>query len=311
MGELKNNLSWSKSRDETFRECPRRYYYHYYASWGGWNRQGDPKTRQFYILKNLKSRHMWLGEVVHHTIEDALKHYQRTQELKPEFWLQKITDQMRREFRGSRDRKYLEDPKRNVGLYEHEYESNISDERWAEVHDTARRCFTNFANIFFVERVKPVPVAQWKLIETMQEFHLDGILVYVKIDFAYEEGGYFVIVDWKTGKSEDVDNQIQLDCYGLFSREAFKVPTEKIKTIECNVNLCKNNEYQMIEAKMDFAKHYIRNSILQMKNSLDDVANNKASEENFPFTENEASCRFCFFKKACAKWSINSSSAND
>ncbi len=302
MADFKNRLSWSKSRDESFRECPRKYYYHYYGSWGGWGREAPAKTRLLYLLKNLKSRHMWLGEVVHHTIEDALKQYQRTRELKPESWLSRITEQMRREFRASRDRRYREDPKRNLALYEHEYESQISNQKWAEVHDTALRCFTNFANVFFLERVKPVPVEQWKLIETMQEFYVEGVLVYVKIDFAYEADGEFVIVDWKTGKSEDVDNQIQLDCYGLFSREAFKIPTEKIRTIECNVNLSKITEQKMIEAKLDFAKHYIRNSILQMKSSLVDVENNTAREEDFPFTENEQSCRYCNFKKVCAKW---------
>ena len=302
MADFKNRLSWSKSRDESFRECPRKYYYHYYGSWGGWAREAPAKTRLLYLLKNLKSRHMWLGEVVHHTIEDALKQYQRTRELKPESWLSRITEQMRREFRASRDRRYREDPKRNLALYEHEYESQISNQKWAEVHDTALRCFTNFANVFFLERVKPVPVEQWKLIETMQEFYVEGVLVYVKIDFAYEADGEFVIVDWKTGKSEDVDNQIQLDCYGLFSREAFKIPTEKIRTIECNVNLSKITEQKMIEAKLDFAKHYIRNSILQMKSSLVDVENNTAREEDFPFTENEQSCRYCNFKKVCAKW---------
>ena len=35
--ELKNEFSWSNSRDATFRECPRRYYFRYYGSWGGWS----------------------------------------------------------------------------------------------------------------------------------------------------------------------------------------------------------------------------------------------------------------------------------
>jgi hypothetical protein len=36
MPELTNDFSWSRSRDNTFQECKRRYYYHYYGSWGGW-----------------------------------------------------------------------------------------------------------------------------------------------------------------------------------------------------------------------------------------------------------------------------------
>ncbi|HSA58808.1 MAG TPA: PD-(D/E)XK nuclease family protein [bacterium] len=302
VGELKNLFSWSKSRDEKFRECPRQYYYHHYASWGGWDRQADPKAREIYTLKNLKSRHMWLGEVVHHVIEDALKHYRETREMPTEAFLARLTETMRRNFRESKSRQYQERPGKAFGLYEHEYESNVPDAKWAEVHDNARRCFTNFANIVFPAMAKPIPVERWKLIETMQTFDFEGSLVYVKIDFAYEDDEGLKVVDWKTGKSEDVDNEIQLDCYGMFSKEHFKIPTEKIQTVECNVNSGKSTIRTMIEAKIDFAKHYIRNSIHGMKKALADPEKNVAREEDFPFTENEQTCRWCNFKKVCAKW---------
>ncbi len=304
MGTLQNQFSWSKSRDEKFRECPRQYYYHHYGSWGGWESSSDPKVRALYTLKNLKSRHMWLGEVVHHAIENALKHYQTTRQMVTEISLEQITQRMRKEFRESRDHQYRQKPAKTLGLYEHEYEQNISDEKWAELHDNARRMFTNFANIIFPRLAKPVPVENWKLIETMQTFNFEGTLIYVKIDFAYMDNAVssLNIVDWKTGKSEDVDNEIQLDCYGLFSRDYFHIDTAKIRTTECNVNSGKETVRHMIEAKMDFAKHYIRNSIAGMKRSLVDPAKNVAREEDFPFTENEQTCRFCVFKKVCAKW---------
>lgn len=261
---------------------------------------------------------MWIGEVVHHMIENALKHYQQTRELSSDAYLTQITQRMRNEFRESRGGRYREAPGKSLGLYEHEYQIKIPDEKWAELHDTARRCFTTFANIIFPQRVKPVPVENWKLIETMQTFNFEGSMIYVKIDFAYfdyensenKDGGQggragsptLMIIDWKTGRSEDVDNEIQLDCYGLFSRDFFKIPVEKIQTIESNVNTGKETVRTMIEAKMDFAKHYIRNSIAGMKSVLRDAEKNEAREEDFPFTENEQTCRYCNFKKLCAKW---------
>ena len=302
MALLQNLFSWSKSRDEKFRECPRQYYFHHYGSWGGWDRSADSRTREIYILKNLKSRQMWSGEVVHHAVENALKHYQKNRELPAEAFLTQLTQRMRREFRESRGKKYRENPGKVLGLYEHEYGREISDEKWAELHETARRCFTTFANIVFPERVKPVPVADWKLIETMQTFNFEGTTIYVKIDFAYQDKEGIKIVDWKTGRSEDVDNEIQLDCYGLFSREYFHVPTETIATILSNINTGKETVRTMIEAKMDFAKHYIRNSIAAMKKALADPEKNIAREEDFPFTENERTCDWCFFKKICPKW---------
>ena len=315
MSKLQNIFSWSKSRDENFRECPYKYYLHYYASWGGWDASADARTRQIYMLKNLKTRQMWMGEVVHHAVENSLKHYQRTRELPTDVFLDQITQRMRREFRDSRAGRYRQEPKKSLGLFEHEYEKTISDERWATLHDDARRCYTGFANFFFTNLVKPVPVNQWRLIETMQTFTFERSLIYVKIDFAfvsYENNDSersselasptLYIIDWKTGKTEDVDNEIQLDCYGMFSKEAFTLPTERIFTIECNLNLLKESRRQMIEAKIDFAKHYIRNSIAGMKRVLKDPEVNIPKVEEFPFTENEKTCQWCNFRKVCPKW---------
>ena len=89
----------------------------------------------------------------------------------------------------------------------------------------------------------------------------------------------------------------------MFSKEHFKIPTETIQTVECNVNTGKSTVRKMIEAKLDFAKHYIRNSIAGMKRALVDPEKNLAREEDFPFTDNEQTCRFCNFKKVCTKWS--------
>ena len=37
MSALANEFSWSHSRHETFQACLKRYYFAYYASWGGWD----------------------------------------------------------------------------------------------------------------------------------------------------------------------------------------------------------------------------------------------------------------------------------
>ena len=50
MGELQNQFSWSRSRDNAFRDCRRRYWIHYYGSWGGWERDAPTSVRQAYLL---------------------------------------------------------------------------------------------------------------------------------------------------------------------------------------------------------------------------------------------------------------------
>jgi len=38
MSEIRNEFSWSKSRDEIFQTCPRQYYFNYYGYWGSWEK---------------------------------------------------------------------------------------------------------------------------------------------------------------------------------------------------------------------------------------------------------------------------------
>src|SRR5947209_255184 len=72
MGDLANEFSWSRSRDGAFQECKRRYFYHYYGAWGGWDAAVAPEVRRLYILKQLASRQQWAGRTVHDAIELAL-----------------------------------------------------------------------------------------------------------------------------------------------------------------------------------------------------------------------------------------------
>ena len=69
---FKNEFSWSKSRDEVFNECKRKYYFNHYGFWGGWDPASPDKIRELYVLKNLSSRHIWIGQVVHDIIKYCL-----------------------------------------------------------------------------------------------------------------------------------------------------------------------------------------------------------------------------------------------
>ena len=42
---FKNDFSWSFSRDSAFNTCKRKYYYSYYGSWGGWNKDADELSK--------------------------------------------------------------------------------------------------------------------------------------------------------------------------------------------------------------------------------------------------------------------------
>ena len=111
MTELKNEFSWSKTRDEVFKTCSRQYWFAYYGYWNGWLENAPDRTRQLYVLKNLKNRHIWAGEKVHECIQRSLNNIRRGVKVLPVNEIVSITiDQMRTEFRSSRSKNYLKNP---------------------------------------------------------------------------------------------------------------------------------------------------------------------------------------------------------
>ncbi len=130
MSTFKNEFSWSISRDRAFQTCPRQYYFNYYGYWGGWETDASERTRQIYILKNLKNRYMWAGAKVHSCIKHTLINLQRGISVLDVDQIVDITlNQMREEFRSSREKRYLTHPK-TCALFEHEYEVPVSNDKW-------------------------------------------------------------------------------------------------------------------------------------------------------------------------------------
>ncbi len=55
-----------------FDSCLRRYYFHYYLSWGGWERQAPRIAREAFRLKRLTSLPLWRGQLVHYIATKVL-----------------------------------------------------------------------------------------------------------------------------------------------------------------------------------------------------------------------------------------------
>jgi len=64
----KQDFSWSLSRESLFRFCPRAYFYHYYASAGGFEQFSD--AEQLYQLKKLQALDLWINSICSETLRD-------------------------------------------------------------------------------------------------------------------------------------------------------------------------------------------------------------------------------------------------
>jgi hypothetical protein len=236
MSTFKNKFSWSITRDRVFQICPRQYYFNYYGYWGGWETGAPERTRQIYILKNLKNRFMWSGSKVHDCIKHTLTNLQRSISVLDVDQIISITlNQMREEFRSSREKRYLTHPK-TCALFEHEYDVDILDADWKKVADNAVQCLKNFYASETFDLLKDLPHQMWLEVEDFSSFNLNNAKVWAVLDCSFRtEGGGITIIDWKTGKSMSEDVSMQLSCYAMYAMEKWKVDSEKVKLIEYNL----------------------------------------------------------------------------
>lgn len=301
MAELVNEFSWSRSRAGQFDECPRRYWFTYYGAWGGWKTSAPPRVRDAYVLKQLKSRWMWVGELVHDQIAKCLV-AARAGELVPlERATEELLTRMRADFRASRAFEYRASPKKACGLLEHEYAKPVTDAEWGEVADHMKTCLAAFYRSPWITKLPTLPRGAWLPIEELSHFRLDGVKVFVKPDFAYKTSDETAeIIDWKTGRREDEPDPIQLACYARYAVEkGWAKSATDVTTNEYNLASGRGRETRMDEQKLAEVESAIRSSVAKMKALLDDPERNVATESKFPVAKDASACRNCNYQRIC------------
>ncbi len=299
MPELTNVFSWSRSRDSTFQECRRRYFLHYYGSWGGWEADAPEETRRLYVLKQLTSRQQWAGRVVHDAVEMVLRAIAQGHELPPEPFIRDVVERMRADWRSSKARHYQDNPK-TAALFEHEYAIDLRDEVWLALRQHVVACIRNFYRLPLLAEIRRTPLAHWLIEYSSKAFELDGVAIWVAPDFGFwTEADRLVLVDWKTGASDPDATAFQLGCYALYAHDVLKRPPGQVDLLEANLREGVVTDVHWDDARLEAIRERIRLSIRSMKAYLADPEANVAVIDNFERTEELRLCRWCNFRAVC------------
>src|SRR3989344_6634537 len=296
---FQNEFSWSKSRDELFNECKRKYYFKHYGCWGGWDQTAPERIKELYILKNLSTRHIWIGGVVHQIIKYYLIQLKAGNHVILSNLLFKLKNKLKEDYDGSEAGTYKKVPKK-CGLVEHEYKYLIPKDEWDGLFKTAENCITNFYNSDILKEIKKEDISKWLFLEDFLYFNFEGTKVYLSIDFAIKnEDNQIILYDWKTGKERDVEMDIQLACYALYVIQKWNLDPSRLIIKKYNVAIDKEDKFEITDKTIEYIKDYMRKSIEDMKNILADKEKNIANEEDFSKTTNVKNCLRCNFKKTC------------
>ena len=299
MADLSNEFSWSRSRDATFQDCRRKYYLHYYGAWGGWAADAAADVRLLYVLKQLASRQMWGGRVVHDAIEMALHVYQQGRDVPVEPFVADVIERMRGEWRSSKAARYRDNPK-TVALFEHEYAVDLKPEVWQALSRNVSTCLRNFFRLPLLAEVRKTAPEHWSIEHWSKVFDFEGTPVWSAPDFGFwNDAGRLTLVDWKTGASDADATAFQLGCYALYAREVLGVPAAQVVLLEVNLREPTVTPLAWDDGRLEAIREQLRLSIRSMRAYLAEPAANVARQEDFERTEELRICRWCNFRRVC------------
>lgn len=298
MADFKNEFSWSKSRDSTFNECKRKYYYNHYGFWNGWNSFSDEKTKRIYYLKKINTKEIWIGQLIHGTIEYILKQYKIGNKISLAHAIAILRKKLDVEYTESKIKTYTGYSSKLNKLFEHEYNLEITEDDRKKLFDKAELALINFYNSDLFMEIRKIPIDNWILLEDFLKFDFNGTTIFLSIDFAIKSGEKIIIYDWKTGQERKDDFDLQMACYSLYVYEKFGISPENIIAKAFYLSIDKVDEFYVDFEKLEKTKKYIEKSIEEMSSFLLDKIENVTTEENFP-KEKGFYCSRCNFKKIC------------
>jgi hypothetical protein len=310
--ELVNSFSYSHSRGDLFLSCPRRYWFVRYGSWGGWNRDADPVTREIYRLNKLSNRYLWTGHHVHETVRTLIDDLLSGRPLSPaEKVKEDLLSLFRKEFAHSKRDRSADHPVRKgfFGLLEHDSRIfAISDSEWKPTIDRALQAVDGFYRCWVLPEIERLD--RDSILETDEELRTANLLVdgrnvpvHLKIDLAYRTGdGTIHVLDWKTGRPGGraaLDRQLGL--YAWYFHQDRGVPLETLRMGP--VYLAYRPERpelgSVTREEIDRLLGDIRETIRAILGCIDDPDRGVARKEQFPVTLRPSVCRDCPFTPFC------------
>jgi hypothetical protein len=265
------------------------YYYQYYAKF-----DPDYSRAKIDALKHLTSIPLEIGNIVHDVVSTVLRRLLKTND-----------DIARRRFQEFVER-MVSEYCRNKTFFE-VYYSKMDSVEPADVLPAINECLTTFlgGQRFQWIRDKAIHCKHDWLIEPpgYGEARIDGMKVYCKVDFLFMVDGRAVILDWKTGKRDEVKHGKQLVGYSTWAAHHLNLSAAEIDAVIAYLR----PTYQEVKLSpsdgdlKEFAAQ-IRAETEEMYSFCGQVQENvPIAKESFPMTSRLGFCKYCNFKELCER----------
>ena len=299
--EFKNDFSWSFSRHNTFNTCKRKYYYSYYGSWGGWNKDAEELSQKLYMLNKMTSLPMLAGSIVHDEVERTLKTLRYGRNADQNKSRDNVIKNFKQSWNQSKNKEWKDSPKWKTNLFEHYYDQKPSDENLLELRDLMLDSIDGFFASDSYRFIQTMSDSQWLAIEDLDSFDMHGAKLWVKLDFAIRHGERVYIYDWKTGRVVK-ENEVQLAVYAIYAQQKWDIDLKLIRLFDVYLNQQLPVKVKPTDRLISSSGDFIKASIDEMKDLLVDKENNQTEIEFFPIVSEDREnypCSYCSFQTVC------------
>lgn len=305
-----HELSWSTSRARNFAACARRYYYDYYLSWLGWERDAAPARRKAYLLKKMSRLPIVAGDLVHQGIAEYFRRRDQGLEYSLDEAQADCVAGLRAKYKESRDGAWKARPAKLCRLAEHHYEEPRIDEATGAAGEYGKRyvermerCLKTFFESPKLAEARESEPVTWLACEELSTFELFETKVYAVPDFAYRTPtGGVRILDWKTGSPRQ-DDRFQLEVYAFYARERWGAAAEEIVAEDVYLERDELQRVTFTAASLDETAARIEASLGPMKSAHFDAERSVGDPERFPLIASDSpsssECRSCNYRELC------------
>ena len=318
---LQNTCSWSSSRESTFRECKKKYWYTYYGAWEGWplyfrdpRSHVSPLAAYLYRLKNMQPVSMFVGSLVHKVIEESVPSLIQTKKLPPKSaLLEKGKTLLSKGLEESSSKAWLTHPKKHTNLLEDYYQHHKPS--YEELEHKVTTCLSNWYDSPLTQGMLLHPNTTFGDVEKLMQFSLGADMQCIVVFDLYvhwkreEKDEKLLIFDWKTGSESDRIMK-QMAAYALAAIHLLRVPLSSI--IVCPFYLMDSptaykkigagSPHPLSEKDIEETKRSISSALQEMKELH--VEGRLPDPTRFPYVEERRQCRFCPFQELCEKASF-------
>jgi hypothetical protein len=302
-------LSISHSRSGMIRECPRRYYFHYYQCRDGWKHDAPADSRDAYRLKQLTSVPEAIGTVIHELAQESVEAIRRRLPLPtPEEMIPRSSDHLNGIWIASKDvTGFRRDPK-NHPMYMEQYYDRTSNERLAIYSARMKSSLRNLPDWPGWADVAACPPEDILTFDALNPVEYEGMLLYAAPDLVYRTPeGCWTIVDFKTGREPSVpeleEHRRQVQLYYLFLIVCGIITTADVVFGRlAYLSVPDDVVFTLAGTDLEEAERRVRGEWWQMRQLLvemDASRNEALPREHFPQTGVQKRCGGCKFQEIC------------